>query len=109
MGEFSRLSQDGAAAGMSVLDERRGVALEVERFLPAGGELFLRLHPDDVEADRTPSDLPRDLPHLLLAEVNAPLPYLLYALSSASSIRSSRYTTTFLRVDMRPSGSETNE
>jgi len=67
-----RLREDAARAGVRVLEERRGVALEVERLLPPEHNRFLRLHADDVVPDRADANRLRDLPLLCLREVVPP-------------------------------------
>ena len=64
-----RLRKDAARAGMRVLEERRGVALEVQRLLPPEHDRFLRLHADDVVPDRADADRLRNLPLLRLRKV----------------------------------------
>src|SRR5438876_3664352 len=64
-----RLPKDAARAGVRVLEERRGVALEVQRLLPPKQNRFLRLYADEVVPDRADADRLRNLPLLRLRKV----------------------------------------
>src|SRR5437867_5089748 len=58
---------------MSVLEERRGVALEAQGLLPTERDRLLRLDADDVVPDRRHADRLGDLPFLHLREILAAL------------------------------------
>ena len=74
--ETARLVEDPACPRVRVLEEGRRVPLEVQGFLPTERDLLLRLHADDVVAERRDSHGLRDLSHPRLGQLGASAPHL---------------------------------